>query len=169
MCAKNCINFKIHKTWFPRSLPVPKDRSWSGGRAPQSLRFSTRHILGLICGSGLRKRGKEKEKCSRHYEVSDCLNAEGVNEKHWTQMRWPIEESTRDFCIVYTISFFKQSLRSHQAEISTNIFLFYRFLLLFIVSPCILQIISLHTPTHALYIQGVTGGTDQTSGGCSLC
>jgi hypothetical protein len=29
-----------------------------------------------------------------------------------------------------------------------------------------------HTHTHTyiyIYIQGVTGGTDQTSGGCSLC
>ena len=33
---------------------------------------------------------------------------------------------------------------------------------------CFLQNVTPHTHTY-IYIQGVTGGTDQTSGGCSLC
>ena len=119
MGPKNCISFRIHNTWIP-SCPCPKDRSWSRGRAPKSLSFSTRHILGLICNSGVRKRGKKKEKCRRNYEISGCFNAEGVNEKYQTQIHWPKEEFTRGFCIAYkmTFFFFAQTLVADQCGLA---------------------------------------------------
>jgi hypothetical protein len=46
----------------------------------------------------VRKRGKQKEKEARGYEVGTRWNVQRVSEKLQSPIHWALEEMNRDFC-----------------------------------------------------------------------
>ena len=54
------------------------------------------YSLGLITWN--LKGWESRAKGSWGYKYSTCLNAYGVNEKHLSQIHWPLEQLKRDCC-----------------------------------------------------------------------